>query len=89
MGWPGASVRALEWHVFLEVDVAAVRGQLTIHELHEGGLARAVAATETDALPLFQVDVDAVEEGRATEAEAHVADTEEGHGRCYLALSAM
>ena len=63
-------------HVLLKVDVAGVRGQLSAHELHEGGLAGAVAAEQTDALALVQVQLDAVQERRTAEAEAHIADAQ-------------
>jgi hypothetical protein len=61
-------------------DFAAIGGFLAGDETHEAGLARAIAAEETDAFAGLDLEIDFVEQGRGAVFEGDLAELEERHG---------
>ncbi len=64
----------------LAMDLAAVRGQLAGNQLQQGRFAGAVAPHQAESVPRLDLQVDAVEQGRAAEGQGDVAQGNQGHG---------
>ena len=60
-------------------DRAAVRDHLAVDQLHQRGLAAAVAPQQADPFVALDVQVDAVEQQEAAVADAHVLHAEQSH----------
>ena len=69
-----------EYCARLAKHLARVSLELARDDFHQRGLARAVAADETDALAAINLEIDAIEQRRATEAQADIEKTDNGHG---------
>src|SRR5262249_8550082 len=68
-------------------DVAGVGLHLAGDDAHEGGLARAVASEQADALAGVDLEVDLVQDRRSAEAEVHVEQAEKRHKRSNVGLT--
>ncbi len=66
---------------------AAVRLDLAGDDLHQGGLAGAVAAHQAQPLPGLDLELDLVQEQGAAVAEADVAQAQECHGNSAVGES--
>ena len=69
-----------EHGAWLAEHLPVVGLQLARNDLHQGGLAGAVAADEGHAFPAVNLEIDPVEQRRATEAQADIKKTDNGHG---------
>ncbi len=58
---------------------ARIGGGFARGDAHEGGLAGAVTAEQTDAFAFLDLEVEVVQDGRAAETDIDVEETEEGH----------
>ncbi len=60
-------------------DLAAIRLDLSVDQPQERGLARPVAAEETDSLPRFNRQADLIEDQRATKTQTQIAERKQCH----------
>ena len=58
---------------------ARIGGGFARGDAHEGGLAGAVSAKQTDPFAFLDLEVQVVQDGRAAEADIDVEETEKGH----------
>ncbi len=71
-------VESRENRTGLAEDIARVGFYFTRDDTHEGGFARAIAPEQADAFAGIDLEVDFIQDRRATEAEIHVKQTERG-----------